>query len=199
MVYSNAFPKIDLYLKRLFDIFFSILLLIVLSPVILFLFILIYLFDNGKFIHWSKRIGKNNKVFLMPKIRTMKLSTPDVATHLLKKEDTYITNIGKILRKTSLDEIPQLYSILLGDMSFVGPRPALFNQFDLINLRTKKKIHLLVPGITGLAQINGRDLLSIDEKVLYDNEYLIKRSFFFDIKIIIITIVKIFISKEITH
>ena len=135
----------------------------------------------------------------MPKIRTMKLSTPDVATHLLEKDDIYITKIGKILRKTSLDEIPQLYSILIGDMSFVGPRPALFNQYDLIDLRTKKKINLILPGITGLAQINGRDLLSIKQKVSFDNEYLIKRSFFFDIKIILITIIKIFTSKEIAH
>tara|TARA_B100000989_G_C19476442_1_gene443141 strand:+ start:631 stop:1230 length:600 start_codon:yes stop_codon:yes gene_type:complete len=199
MAYLNAYPKSYFYLKRIFDIILSIFFLIVLLPVVIFLFILIYVFDGGKFIHWSKRIGQNNNIFLMPKIRTMQLSTPDVATHLLKKEDIYITKIGKILRKTSLDEIPQLYSILKGDMSFVGPRPALFNQFDLINLRTKKKIHLLIPGITGLAQINGRDLLSINEKVLYDYEYLIKRSFFFDIKIIIITIVKIFTSKEITH
>ena len=199
MAYLNVYPDSYFYLKRLFDIIFSIFFLIVLSPVVIFLFILIYFFDGGKFIHWSKRIGKNNNIFLMPKIRTMKLSTPDVATHLLKKEDIYITKIGKILRKTSLDEIPQLYSILIGDMSFVGPRPALFNQYDLIDLRTKKKINLILPGITGLAQINGRDLLSIKEKVSFDNEYLIKRSFFFDIKIILITIIKIFTSKEIAH
>ncbi len=199
MLFPKLYLKSYLLTKRLFDIFFSIFFLLLLTPVIFILFITIYIFEKGKFIHWSKRVGKNNKIFLMPKIRTMKLSTPDVATHLLEKDDIYITKIGKILRKTSLDEIPQLYSILIGDMSFVGPRPALFNQYDLIDLRTKKKINLILPGITGLAQINGRDLLSIKEKVSYDNEYLIKRSFFFDIKIILITIIKIFTSKEIAH
>jgi len=135
----------------------------------------------------------------MPKIRTMKTNTPDVATHLLEEEKNYITKLGKILRKTSLDEIPQLYSVLKGDMSIVGPRPALYNQFDLINLRTQGQVHNLKPGITGLAQVYGRDMLKIPEKVEFDKKYLNKINFFLDIKIICITVIKLFITKDISH
>jgi len=129
----------------------------------------------------------------------MKTNTPDVATHLLEEEKNYITKLGKILRKTSLDEIPQLYSVLKGDMSIVGPRPALYNQFDLINLRTQGQVHNLKPGITGLAQVYGRDMLKIPEKVEFDKKYLNKINFFLDIKIICITVIKLFITKDISH
>lgn len=185
--------------KRIFDIFFSISVLIILLPILFFLFIIHIILEKGNFIFWSKRVGINNHIFFMPKLRTMKTSTPDVATHLLGNDKNYITNIGKILRKTSLDEIPQLYSVLKGDMSIVGPRPALHNQYDLIQLRTESGVHKLKPGITGLAQVSGRDLLSIPEKVEYDKMYLIKKNFFLDIKIICITVLKLFKSKDILH
>tara|TARA_Y100001970_G_scaffold130723_1_gene161148 strand:- start:6446 stop:7045 length:600 start_codon:yes stop_codon:yes gene_type:complete len=185
--------------KRIFDIFFSISVLIILLPILFFLFIIHIILEKGNFIFWSKRVGINNHIFFMPKLRTMKTSTPDVATHLLGNDNNYITNIGKILRKTSLDEIPQLYSVLKGDMSIVGPRPALHNQYDLIQLRTESGVHKLKPGITGLAQVSGRDLLSIPEKVEYDKMYLIKKNFLLDIKIICITVFKLFKSKDILH
>jgi len=171
-------------MKRIFDICLSTILLVFLSPLFLFIYFVILFFNNFNPIYNSKRIGKNNKIFLMPKFRSMKLNTPQKATNKLKNPNLYLTRIGKFLRKSSLDEIPQLFSVLKGDMSFIGPRPALFNQKTLIKLRTQKKIHNLQPGITGYAQINGRDSISIKKKVFYDEIYLKKKSFYFDIAIL---------------
>ena len=186
-------------MKRIFDLIFCIIILpIILIP--LLLICLVILFQNdGSILHWSKRIGQNNKIFYMPKFRTMKLNTPQLATHLLKNPNSHITFSGTFLRKTSLDELPQLYSVLGGKMTIVGPRPALYNQLDLIEARKNKGIHNLKPGITGLAQINGRDELSIEQKVVFDYEYLLKKSIFFDIKIIIHTLLRIFKNKNIRH
>ena len=151
----------------------------------------------GKVIYWSERVGIKNKLFLMSKFRTMKEDTPEIATDKLKNPNNYITKLGKFLRKTSLDELPQIWNILKGDMSFVGPRPALYNQYDLIKMRTNKGIHELKPGLTGWAQINGRDNLSNEMKVNYDYEYLIKRNLFFDLKIIFLTFYKVFKQDQI--
>jgi O-antigen biosynthesis protein WbqP len=155
--------------------------------------------DGGSVVFWSKRVGKNNKIFKMPKFRTMKLSTPQVATHLLEDPDQYLIRFGKLLRKTSLDEIPQLYCILKGDMSFVGPRPALFNQDDLVKLRTDKKVHSLTPGLTGWAQVNGRDDVSIEDKVKLDVEYLQKRGMLFDLEILGKTLWQVVRRKGVSH
>ena len=186
-------------MKRIFDLFFCILII----PFILIPFLLICLIiafqNDGSILHWSKRIGKHSKIFLMPKFRTMKLNTPQLATHLLKNPNSHITFIGSFLRKTSLDELPQLYSVLVGEMTIVGPRPALYNQYDLIEARKNKGIDYLKPGITGLAQINGRDELSIEQKVNFDNEYLLRNSIFFDIKIILHTLLRVFRKKNIIH
>ena len=186
-------------MKRIIDlllvfVFFSILVL----PMIL-IFILIRLTSKGPAIYWSDRIGKNNSIFKMPKFRSMLIQTPTVATHLLNKPDSYLSPIGGFLRRSSLDELPQLLSVLKGDMSFVGPRPALYNQYDLIDLRTKNGVHTLLPGITGWAQINGRDELSISDKVLLEVEYLKKQSILLDIKIILMTILKVFKRDGINH
>ena len=155
--------------------------------------------SKGPVIHWSKRVGIQNQLFLMPKFRTMLIDTPNLATHLMKDSNSYITTIGKLLRKTSLDELPQIYTIFKGDMSFVGPRPALFNQYDLIELRTKHHIHQLKPGLTGWSQINGRDDIDIMQKVSFDNEYLQKRSFFFDLWIIFKTAIDSIKQIGISH
>lgn len=155
--------------------------------------------SRGPVLYWSDRVGKDNIIFKMPKFRTMKINTPAVATHLLEKPDQYMTPIGKFLRKLSLDEFPQLFSILKGDMSFVGPRPALFNQEDLIKFRTQKGVHVLSPGLTGWAQINGRDALPIPVKVEYDEYYMMNQSFFFDLKIIFLTALKVVKSEGVTH
>lgn len=155
--------------------------------------------SKGPALYWSDRVGKNNKIFSMPKFRTMLTETPQVATHLLLDSKSYLTPIGSFLRKTSLDELPQLWSILLGHMSFVGPRPALYNQDDLIELRTKSNIHLVVPGLTGWAQVNGRDDLEIVEKVKLDKSYVENQSFFFDLKIIFITFSSVIFKKGISH
>ena len=186
-------------MKKIFDITLCLFFLIfLLLPLLLFLLpVLLNLKKN--IIHWSRRVGKNNKIFNMPKIRTMKLDTPDVATHLLKNPEEYITYFGTFLRRTSLDEIPQIWSILKGDMSFVGPRPALYNQHDLIALRTKLGVHKLLPGLTGLAQIYGRDDLPISEKVKYDVNYLKNQSFLLDFKIILLTISSTILGKGISH
>ena len=186
-------------MKRIIDlllvfVFFSILVL----PMIL-IFILLRLTSKGPAIYWSDRIGKNNSIFKMPKFRSMLIQTPTVATHLLNKPDSYLSPIGGFLRRSSLDELPQLLSVLKGDMSFVGPRPALYNQYDLIDLRTKNGVHTLLPGITGWAQINGRDELSISDKVLLEVEYLKKQSILLDIKIILMTILKVFKRDGINH
>ena len=155
--------------------------------------------SSSSVIHWSTRVGRDNKTFKMPKFRTMSLNTPDIATHLLKNADQFVTPIGKFLRKTSLDEIPQLWSIIKGDMAFVGPRPALFNQDDLIALRTQKGIHQLTPGITGWAQVKGRDELPISEKVSLDVEYMELQSFWFDLKILWMTFLKVVRRVGVAH
>jgi O-antigen biosynthesis protein WbqP len=186
-------------MKRIFDVLFSVLFMIILSPMYLLILILIKLTSKGPGLYWSKRIGKDCREFLMPKFRTMKVNTPQVATHLLTNSDHYITPIGSFLRKSSLDEIPQLWSILKGDMSFVGPRPALFNQFDLISYRKEKGIDHLLPGLTGLAQINGRDDIPLTLKVRFDHEYLLKKSFLFDLRIIFLTIYKVIMKSGISH
>lgn len=186
-------------IERFFDLIVSsVLLALTILPMGIVAF-LIKIDSKGGIIHKSKRIGKYNKIFIMYKFRTMKVSTPDLATHKLKKPDLYLTKFGKILRKYSIDELPQIFNVLLGSMSLVGPRPALYNQFDLIKMRNKKKIHFLTPGITGWAQINGRDKISIKQKVKLDEIYKNKKNIFFDIYIICLTIVKIFKKKDIIH
>lgn len=161
--------------------------------------VLVRLTSQGPALYWSDRVGRNNTIFKMPKFRSMQIGTPAVATHLLADPKAYLTPIGSFLRKSSLDELPQLWSILKGDMSFVGPRPALFNQHDLIELRTKAGVHDLVPGLTGWAQINGRDELPIPQKVALDVEYLHRQSFFMDIKIILLTALKVLKRDNVTH
>jgi O-antigen biosynthesis protein WbqP len=161
--------------------------------------LLIRLTSRGPVLYWSDRVGRHNAIFKMPKFRTMLVDTPAVATHLLENPDQFLTPVGKFLRKSSLDELPQLLSILRGDMSFVGPRPALFNQNDLIELRTEKGIHLLTPGLTGWAQINGRDELPIPVKVEFDAHYLNNRSFALDIRIMALTFLKVVKREGVTH
>ena len=186
-------------MKRLFDIVFSIILFVLFIFPSIVIAIAIKLTSKGKILYWSDRVGKNNNIFKMPKFRTMKTNTPEVATHLLINSANSLTPIGKLLRRYSLDEIPQLWSILIGKMSFVGPRPALFNQNDLIDLRSNYGIDKLLPGLTGWAQINGRDELQIKDKVKKDLEYLNKRSFLFDLKIMWLTIVKVFKKDGVSH
>lgn len=186
-------------MKRLFDILLSLILLIILLPLMLLITFLVRIFLVGPTLHWSNRIGMRNVIFKMPKFRTMQLGTPLVATHLLSDSGQYLTPLGSFLRKLSLDELPQLWSILVGDMSFVGPRPALFNQDDLIALRTKYGVHMLVPGLTGWAQVNGRDELSIPVKVQYDVEYLQNQSFWLDMKILGLTVLKVIQRAGISH
>ena len=186
-------------MKRAFDFLFSILLSILFLPIIIFFSLTIILIYRTNPIYFSRRIGKNSKIFIMPKFVTMKKDAPQVATHLLKNSDKYITKFGKFLRKTSLDEIPQLYSVIIGDMSLVGPRPALYNQYDLIKQRKYLKIDSLKPGITGYAQINGRDEISIKDKVQLDYFYFKNKSMKFDFKILLITIYKIVYKKNISH
>jgi len=185
--------------KRAFDLCLGLLLAVLLALPIAAIALVIRLSSPGPALYWSDRVGQHNRIFKMPKFRSMRLDTPAVATHLLHNPDQYITPIGKLLRKTSLDELPQLWSILKGDMSFVGPRPALFNQDDLVALRTQKGVHLLVPGLTGWAQINGRDELAIPVKVGYDFEYLERQSFVFDLKIMWLTAWKVLFGKGVSH
>lgn len=186
-------------MKRLFDLVFAFVLAMVLLVPICVVALLVKLTSAGPALYWSDRIGRGNNIFRMPKFRSMRVGTPAVATHLLSDPRTYLTPIGSFLRKSSLDELPQLWSILVGDMSFVGPRPALFNQEDLIVLRTKHGVHELVPGLTGWAQINGRDELPILEKVKLDVEYLHRRSFLFDIRILWLTFVKVLAREGVSH
>jgi len=186
-------------MKRIFDLFLFLCLVPVLLFPILVIAVMVRLTSRGPALYWSDRVGVGNGIFKMPKFRTMRIDTPPVATHLLQNPDAYLTPIGPFLRKSSLDELPQLWSVLRGDMSFVGPRPALYNQDDLIELRTKKGIHGLVPGITGWAQINGRDDLPIPIKVGYDEYYLKNRSFFFDIEILFLTLFKTAKSEGVQH
>ena len=185
--------------KRAFDIFIAIILLLLFALPMLVIALAIRLTSKGAAIHWSKRFGKNNIIFEMPKFRTMRVGAPDVATHLMKKVEDYITPIGSILRRTSLDELPQLWNVLKGDMSMVGPRPALYNQEDLIALRTKKNIHELTPGITGWAQINGRDEVPIPEKVALDEYYMQNQSFWLDVVILWRTIFKVAKKEGVAH
>jgi O-antigen biosynthesis protein WbqP len=186
-------------IKRLFDLIlcFCVALLLVLP--IFFVSLLVRLTSKGSVLYWSDRVGKLNKIFKMPKFRSMRIGTPAVATHLLQNPDVHLTPIGSFLRKSSLDELPQLWSILKGDMSFVGPRPALFNQDDLVSLRTQFGVHELVPGLTGWAQVNGRDELPILEKVKLDVEYLQRQSLWFDIQILWLTFVKVLRRDGVSH
>ena len=178
---------------------FAILLLFLLAFPLIIIFILVKLTSNGPAIYWSKRIGKNNLIFKMPKFRSMVTNTPQLATHLLNDSGNFLTPLGGFLRKTSLDELPQLFSIIKGDMVFVGPRPALYNQSNLIKLRTENGVHKLFPGITGLAQITGRDELSINDKVSLDIEYLVKKTLWLDLKIIFLTLYKVSIKQGVSH
>ena len=185
--------------KRLFDLVLVLCAaLFLLLPVVL-VALAVRITSKGPILYWSNRVGRHNILFKMPKFRSMRTGTPAVATHLLSNPDAYLTPIGSFLRKSSLDELPQLWSILKGDMSFVGPRPALFNQADLIALRTQCGVHELVPGLTGWAQINGRDELPIPEKVALDVEYLHRQSFWLDLKIIGLTAIKVVRRDSVSH
>ena len=185
--------------KRIFDFVAAVILSGIFAVPMLLIALLVKTSSEGPILYWSERVGLQNGIFRMPKFRTMRIDTPAVATHLLKNPDEYLTPVGSFLRKFSLDELPQLWSILKGDMSFVGPRPALFNQDDLIRLRTLKGVHEIVPGITGWAQINGRDDLPIPKKVEYDSYYLDKKSFLFDMKILYMTILKVIKAEGVRH
>ena len=187
------------FFKRIFDLFLGTLISLILLFPLIIIALIVKFTSKGPVIYWSQRIGINNNLFSMPKFRTMFVNTPQVATHLLEGVDKKVTKVGKVLRTLSLDEFPQLYSIIRGDMCFVGPRPALFNQDDLIALRTKNKIHLITPGLTGWAQVSGRDELSIEEKVRLDKEYLDSMSLFIDLKILFITAFKVLRSNDVTH
>ena len=186
-------------MKRCFDLTLASILIIFLLIPLLILIVLIKVTSKGPAIHWSERIGKGNKIFSMPKFRTMIHSTPQVATHLLENPDSFYSPLGILLRKSSLDELPQLFSILQGHMSFVGPRPALFNQSDLIKIRTKRDLHELTPGLTGWAQVNGRDELTIEQKVEFDMEYLERKSLAFDFYILWLTLLRTLKVRNISH
>ena len=185
--------------KRSFDVVAALVILLVLMPALLLLAVLIRVTSKGPALHWSNRVGKENRIFEMPKFRSMHIEAPLLPTHLLSDPGLYLTSVGSFIRRTSLDECPQLFSILIGHMSFVGPRPALFSQSDLVTLRTKGGVHLLAPGLTGWAQVNGRDELSMTAKVHYDYEYLQRQSFNFDLKIIGLTVVRVLQKKDVTH
>ncbi|MDX8387940.1 MAG: sugar transferase [Ghiorsea sp.] len=185
--------------KRAFDALLALVVSLILLALVLLVALSVRVTSRGSVLYWSDRVGKNNEIFRMPKFRSMKIDTPAVATHLLKDPKSALTPIGDFLRKSSLDELPQLWCILKGDMSFVGPRPALFNQDDLIELRTTKSVHLMVPGLTGWAQVNGRDELPIPQKVDLDVEYLHKKSFFFDIYILWLTFIKVVRRDGVSH
>jgi len=186
-------------MKRIFDLLLGVVILILLVTPMLLIAIAVRLSSKGPALYWSDRVGKNNKIFKMPKFRSMRIGAPNVATHLLDDPDAYLTPVGGFLRRSSLDELPQLFSVLKGDMSFVGPRPALFNQDDLIALRTETGVDQLLPGITGWAQVNGRDELSIPDKVALDVEYLNRRSFWFDIKILWMTFLRVMRHDGVSH
>lgn len=186
-------------MNRFISLVASLLIAFILVLPIFLISVLIFLKDKEYPLYFSSRIGKNNKTFLMPKFRTMSSNTPQVATHLLSGPDDYLLSTGPFLRKYSLDELPQIVSVIKGDMAFVGPRPALFNQTDLINLRTERNIHALCPGITGWAQVNGRDEVTLNKKVQLDLEYLNKKSFLFDLYILWLTMFKVFKKDNISH
>lgn len=186
-------------MKRLFDLVTAVAVSIVLVVPILAVALAVRMTSPGPALYWSDRVGRNNSIFKMPKFRSMRVDTPVVATHLLSTPDQWLTPIGPFLRKTSLDELPQLWSIIKGDMSFVGPRPALFNQHDLIALRTQYGVHELVPGLTGWAQINGRDALPIHQKVTLDVEYKKHLSFWLDIRILWLTFINVIVGDGVSH
>jgi O-antigen biosynthesis protein WbqP len=186
-------------MKRVFDLAVAIVVAVFLTLPILIVAIAVRLTSPGPALYWSDRVGRDNRIFKMPKFRSMRIDTPAVATHLLQNPEQWLTPIGSFLRKSSLDEMPQLWSILKGDMSFVGPRPALFNQDDLIALRTEKGVHELVPGLTGWAQVNGRDELPIPQKVELDEEYLQRRSLLFDLKVLWMTALKVLARDGVSH
>jgi O-antigen biosynthesis protein WbqP len=186
-------------MKRLVDLCGGAVALLLLAVPIVVVAILVRLTSKGTVLYWSDRVGRKNAIFKMPKFRTMRMDTPAVATHLLPDPKSFLTPIGGFLRKSSLDELPQLWSILAGDMSFVGPRPALYNQFDLIAMRTEQGVAALTPGLTGWAQVNGRDELPIPQKVAFDVQYLQRQSFWFDMRIIWLTFVKVIQRDGVTH
>ena len=186
-------------MKRVFDIFLATALIIFLAAVILLIGFIVRITSKGPIIYWSGRIGIDNKVFKMPKFRSMRFDTPEIATHLMKNPNAFFSPVGGLLRRTSLDELPQLFSILKGDMSFVGPRPALYNQDDLIELRKIKGIDKIKPGVTGLAQVSGRDDLSIEDKVTFDEKYIELQSFWFDLKILWLTLIKVIKGDNVSH
>lgn len=186
-------------MKRLFDIALALVAALFLVLPIAAVAVAVRLTSPGPALYWSDRVGRYNRIFKMPKFRSMRIDTPAVATHLLQNPDQWLTPIGSFLRKSSLDELPQLWSILKGDMSFVGPRPALFNQEDLITLRTEKSVHELKPGLTGWAQVNGRDELPIPQKVQLDVEYFQRRSLLFDLRILWMTALKVLARDGVSH
>jgi O-antigen biosynthesis protein WbqP len=186
-------------MKKTFDLVLALLVLPFVLPLFGFLAAIVILTSPGPAVYWSDRIGRNNRLFKMPKFRSMRIDTPAVATHLLSNPEQWLTPIGSFLRRSSLDELPQLWSILKGDMSFVGPRPALYNQNDLIELRTQAGVHILQPGLTGWAQINGRDELPIPVKVKFDIEYMQRKSFLFDLYILWMTFLKVIHRDGVTH
>ena len=186
-------------MKRLSDLLLALSAAMILAVPVILVAVLVRLTSPGPALYWSDRVGRHNKIFKMPKFRSMRVGTPAVATHLLADASSHLTPIGSFLRKSSLDELPQLWSILVGDMSFVGPRPALFNQHDLIALRTQHGVHELVPGLTGWAQVNGRDELPIPDKVKLDVEYLQRQSLLFDIRILWMTFVKVLRRDGVSH
>ncbi len=186
-------------MKRLFDLVLAIILTFLFAVPLLVVAIAVRLTSSGPALYWSDRVGRDNQIFKMPKFRSMRTDTPAVATHLLNNPQSFLTPIGSFLRRSSLDELPQIWSVLVGDMSFVGPRPALYNQDDLIALRTERRVHTLVPGLTGWAQINGRDELPIPVKVDLDVEYMQKQSFFFDIYILYLTFIKVLGRDGVSH
>ena len=186
-------------MKKVFDFILAILVSLIFLVPILLIAIVVKFSSKGPILYWSDRIGQNNHIFLMPKFRSMKVDTPAMATHLLSDPESVLTPIGNFLRKSSLDELPQLWCIFKGDMSFVGPRPALFNQDNLITLRTDQGVHRLVPGLTGWAQVNGRDELPIPQKVALDVEYLQRQSFGCDLKILWLTLVKVLNKDGVSH
>ncbi len=186
-------------MKRLFDLILALVAVCIFAIPLTVIALLVKLTSPGPILYWSDRVGRHNRIFRMPKFRSMRVGTPAVATHLLSNPSVHLTPIGSFLRRSSLDELPQIWSILVGDMSFVGPRPALFNQDDLVALRTEAGVHELQPGLTGWAQVNGRDELPIPQKVALDVEYLRRQSFWFDLRIIWLTALKVVKSDGISH
>jgi O-antigen biosynthesis protein WbqP len=186
-------------MKRLFDIIMAFFIILLMFAPLMLIIIAILLTSKGPVLYWSKRVGKRGVIFKMPKFRSMTVGAPEIASHLMIDPAKYLSPIGGFLRRSSVDELPQLWSIIIGDMSFVGPRPALFNQYDLIDLRQKHGVDTLTPGVTGLAQIMGRDRLSIEEKVNFEIEYLNNKNFWLDVKLMWLTLFRIFNDKNISH